>query len=223
MMIEERKSSLVELTTLEQIVNMCRILQDEIRTLADMLAIYSGSHDVDLFKLYERARSIKNKGEDLKVLLLEYLVRSSEIVMYSANYANIVKTLDRAIQQLDGAAYRVLLAKENKIILSEETIEVFRKILELEKQQVHYLEDSVTKLTVSPKTSLEALNAVFKIEEEIDLMFRKELISIYNRYSGYITALLILKDILEHIEEVSDFIKTAGEEVRYLALVRLAI
>ncbi|MEM1802945.1 MAG: DUF47 family protein, partial [Desulfurococcaceae archaeon] len=130
---------------------------------------------------------------------------------------------DRAIQQLDGAAYRVLLAKENKIILSDETIEILKKLLELEKKQVQHLENSATKLTVSPKSSLEELNSVFKLEEEIDVMFRKELIDIYNRYSGYITALLILKDIIEHIEDSSDLIKTAGEEVRYLALVRLAI
>jgi uncharacterized protein Yka (UPF0111/DUF47 family) len=222
-MIEERKSSLVELTTLEQIVNMCRILRDEIEALEEMLTIYGTLHDADLYKLYERVRSTKNRGEELKVLLLEYLVRSSEIIMYSVNYVNIVKTIDRAIQQLDGAAYRVLLAKENKIILSDETIEILKKLLELEKKQVQHLENSATKLTVSPKSSLEELNSVFKLEEEIDVMFRKELIDIYNRYSGYITALLILKDIIEHIEDSSDLIKTAGEEVRYLALVRLAI
>ncbi|MEM4751188.1 MAG: DUF47 family protein, partial [Desulfurococcaceae archaeon] len=66
------------------------------------------------------------------------------------------------------------------------------------------------------------VNVVFKIEEEIDTMFRKSLFDIYTRYSGYITALLILKDIFEHLEDISDFLKNVGEEIRYLALARSA-
>lgn len=222
-MVEAGKGSLVELTTLEQITNMCRIIQDEISAIKDMLAEYNSIREEELSKLYERVRSTKNRGEELKVLLLEYLVRSAEIAMYSSNYVNIIKSLDKAIQQLDGAAYRILLARENKVILRDETTSVFQKILDLEKRQIQHLENSVSRLSISPKTSLEELNMVFKIEEEIDMMFRKELVDIYNKYSGYITALLVLKDVLEHIEDSSDFIKTAGEEVRYLALVRLAV
>lgn len=222
-MVEAGKGSLVELTTLEQIINMCRLIQDEISVIKDMLLEYNNVRENGLSKLYEKVRSTKNRGEELKVMLLEYLVRSAEIAMYSSNYVNIVKALDKAVQQLDGAAYRILLARENKVILREETTNVFQKILELEKRQVQHLENSVARLSVSPKASMEELNMVFKIEEEIDMMFRKELVEIYNKYSGYITALLVLKDVLEHIEEASDFIKTAGEEVRYLALVRLAV
>lgn len=220
-MMEESRSSLVELTTLEQIVNMCRIIRDEVDVLKEMLVGYNTLARAELSKLYERIRSIKNKGEELKVLILEYLVRSSEVVMYSANYVNLVKALDRAIQQLDGAAYRILLAKENNVLLSQDTIEAFVEILELEKQQIQRLENSASRLNVSPKAAVEDLEGVFKVEEDIDLMFRKELVNIYNKYSGYLTALLILKDVLEHIEEASDLIKIAGEEVRYLVLVKL--
>ncbi|MEM4718372.1 MAG: DUF47 family protein, partial [Desulfurococcaceae archaeon] len=76
------------------------------------------------------------------------------------------------------------------------------------------------KIRLSPKVVLEVVNNVFSIEEEIDGIYRKSLFEIYSRYSGYITALLIFKDIFEHLEDISDFIKSAGEEIRYLALSR---
>ncbi|MEM0368121.1 MAG: DUF47 domain-containing protein, partial [Desulfurococcaceae archaeon] len=73
---------------------------------------------------------------------------------------------------------------------------------------------------LSPKAVLENVNNIFEVEEEIDTIYRKSLFEIYARYSGYITALLILKDIFEHLEETSDFLKNIGEEIRYLAMAR---
>ncbi|MGC8982446.1 MAG: DUF47 family protein [Desulfurococcaceae archaeon] len=221
-MMEESRSSLVELTTVEEIVNMSRILRDEIEALEEMLDAYNKGELREISRLYERVRSLKNRGEELKVRVLEYLVKSYEVVMYSSNYVNIVKLLEGALQQLDGAAYRILLAKENKVDIDSETLELFRKVLKFEKDQATHLENSVSKLTVAPKTSLEDLTMISKIEEEIDMVFRRGLLEIYNKHSNHIAALLVLKDVLEHIENASDFMKLAGEEVRYLALVRIA-
>lgn len=219
-MIEERRESLVEMTAIEQVVNMCRIVRDEINELYLMMRNYNNVESAELSKHYDKVRGIKNRGEELVVLTLEYLVRSSEVAYYSSSYINIVKILDRVLQQIDAVAYRVYLAHENKIIIYKDVLDTFIRIIDLEKKEIEKLEEALLKIRLSPKVVLEVVNNVFSIEEDIDNIYRKSLFEIYSRYSGYITALLIFKDIFEHLEDISDFIKSAGEEIRYLALSR---
>ncbi|MEM0001271.1 MAG: DUF47 family protein [Desulfurococcaceae archaeon] len=220
-MMEERRESLVEMTAAEYIVNMCRIVRDEVNELATMLKAYQeGKLTGELGKIYERVRNIKNKGEELVVLVMEYLVKSSEVVFYSSSYINMIRTLDRVLQQIDGVAYRVFLAHENKLLLDKDVLDTFIKVIELEKKQIQELENAIMRIRLSPKAVLENVNNIFEVEEEIDTIYRKSLFEIYARYSGYITALLILKDIFEHLEETSDFLKNIGEEIRYLAMAR---
>lgn len=222
-MIEERRESLVEMTAIEYIVNMCRIVRDEMSELNLMLKVYQEGKGVgDLGKVYEKVRNIKNKGEELVVLIMEYLIKSSEVVFYSSSFINIIRTFDRILQQIDGVAYRVYLAHENKVLLDKDVLDTFINIVEIEKKQVQDLEDAFMKIRLSPKTVLGIISSVFETEEKIDTIYRKSLFEIYARYSGYITALLILKDIFEHLEEISDFLKNIGEEVRYLAIARSA-
>lgn len=219
--MEERRESLVEMTAAEYIVNMCRIVRDEVNELATMLKAYQeGKLTGELGKIYERVRNIKNKGEELVVLVMEYLVKSSEVVFYSSSYINMIRTLDRVLQQIDGVAYRVFLAHENKLLLDKDVLDTFIKVIELEKKQIQELENAIMRIRLSPKAVLENVNNIFEVEEEIDTIYRKSLFEIYARYSGYITALLILKDIFEHLEETSDFLKNIGEEIRYLAMAR---
>lgn len=223
-MIEERKESLVEMTALEQLVNMCRIVRDELDSLNSMLKSYHEVRETStLGKIYERVRSIKNKGEDLVTLIMEYLIKSSEVVMYSSSYINMVRMLDRVVQQIDAVAYRIYLARESNIVLDKSVMERFVKMIELEKKQLDSVENSLSKMRLSPKRVLEELSSVFTIEEDVDTLFRNSLFEIYAKYSGYITALLILKDIFEHLEEISDMLKNIGEEIRYLALARSVI
>ncbi|MEM4481898.1 MAG: DUF47 family protein [Desulfurococcaceae archaeon] len=220
----ERRESIVEMTTAEQLINMCRVVRDELEDLNVMLKnYYSERSEVETRGLYEKMRNTKNRGEQLKTLIMEYLIRSTEIVPYSSTYINLVEMLDRIIQQVDAVAYRILLARENKVMFDRTFIDTFVKIVELEKKQLDAIENALPKIRLSPKKVFEELNAVFIIEEDIDTIFRKSLFEIYNRYSGYITALLILKDIFEHLEDISDFLKSIGEEVRYLALVKSAM
>ncbi|MEM0246197.1 MAG: DUF47 domain-containing protein [Desulfurococcaceae archaeon] len=221
-MFEERGESLVEMTAVEQLINMCRIVRDELEILGNMLKNYNEQSEASMEKIYEKVRSVKNRGEDAVMLVMEYLVKSSEVMLYSSSYINMIRGLDKIVQQIDGVAYRILLAHESKVLLDKGVLETFMKMIELERQQLGAIENAVSRIRLSPKKVMEEVNVVFKIEEEIDTMFRKSLFDIYTRYSGYITALLILKDIFEHLEDISDFLKNVGEEIRYLALARSA-
>jgi uncharacterized protein Yka (UPF0111/DUF47 family) len=217
--MSEESGALVEMTAIEEIINICRIVGDELSSLAEMLRRYH-SEGVELGKLYERVREIKNKGEENYIRVMQYLVKSSEVALYVPIYINIVRNLDKIIQQVDAVAYRIYLARKNNIVIDKNIVDTFLGIISLESKQVQGIEEALSKIRLSPKVVLDKLETVFSVEEEIDSIYRKSLFEVYAKYSGYITALLILKDIFEHLEEISDFLKNTGEELRYLALAR---
>ncbi|MCC6043315.1 MAG: DUF47 family protein [Desulfurococcaceae archaeon] len=217
--MSEESGALVEMTAIEEIINICRIVGDELSSLAEMLRRYH-SEDVELGKLYERVREIKKKGEENYIRVMQYLVKSSEVALYVPIYINIVRNLDKIIQQVDAVAYRIYLARENNIVIDKNVVDTFLGIISLESKQVQGIEEALSKIRLSPKVVLDKLETVFSVEEEVDSIYRKSLFEVYAKYSGYITALLILRDIFEHLEEISDFLKNTGEELRYLALAR---
>jgi hypothetical protein len=217
--MSEESGALIEMTAIEEIINICRIVGDELGGLAEMLRRYH-SEGVELGKLYERVREIKNKGEENYIRVMQYLVKSSEVALYVPIYINIVRNLDKIIQQVDAVAYRIYLARENNIVIDKNVVDTFLGIISLESKQVQGIEEALSKIRLSPKVVLDKLETVFSVEEEVDSIYRKSLFEVYAKYSGYITALLILRDIFEHLEEISDFLKNTGEELRYLALAR---
>ncbi|MEM4020645.1 MAG: DUF47 domain-containing protein [Desulfurococcaceae archaeon] len=215
---QPESTSLVELTVTEHMVNICRVIKDELVNLITLFRL-QGSQD-DYKKLYEKIREIKNRGEEMKILLMEYLVKSSEIMMYSRSYIEIVRSLERIIQHIDGVAYRYLLIVESRIIIGQDTIDKLLNMIDMIMKQLDAVESSIDKIRISPRKALETLDHVIKIEEDVDNMFRRNIFEIYSKYSGYITALMILKDLVEYIEEISDIMRIVGEELRYLALVK---
>jgi uncharacterized protein Yka (UPF0111/DUF47 family) len=217
--MSEEGGSLVELTAVEEIINMCRLTKDELDELVKMFKLYSDEKS-DLRKVYERVRNLKNQGEELYLRTMQYLVKSVEIAMFISTYINIVKGLDRAIQDIDAVAYRVYLARESNVIFDKGVIDTFIKVLEIEMRQIDKLEEALSKIKLSPKVVLEKLGEVFVAEEEVDTIYRKSMFEIYTRYFGYVPALLILKDIFERLEDISDYFKSVAEELRFLALAR---
>jgi len=220
------EGALVELTATEHLVNLCRIIRDELEMLKSIVQVYSELNSEKkhvITDIYSKVRSIKERGESQKVLIMEYLVKSSEMATSTRSYIEVTRILDRIVQHLDSVGYRFVLMIENGVLIGKEAVSDFTRFINMLKEQLDFLEASIDKLRVSPKKALELLSRVFTIEEEIDEKFRRALFEIYSKYAGYVSALLILKDIYEHLEEVSDFLKSAGEELRYLILVKSAM
>lgn len=222
MSIGVENESLAEMTIKEYILSLTRILEDELKLLNGMFTSWAATSSKadDLNKAYERIRSIKGDGENVKVMIMEYLVKNSEVLMYSGRYMEIVRSLDRIIQHTDGLAYRFLLLIENNIRVEPSIIKTLVEMNEQSIKQLKKLMEAINILSVNPKRSLDHINEVINAEDIVDSMYRKLVFEIYQKLAGYVPALMVLKDIAEFQEEICDLLKDIGEELRYLALVR---
>ncbi|MFZ8791640.1 MAG: DUF47 domain-containing protein [Thermosphaera aggregans] len=217
-MSEVENSSLAELTAVEYLINFSRIVDEAARLIDSLVNAYVDGNDVN--KLYERFREVKTKAEETNTIVMEYLVKSSEVMRYSRSYIEVVYDFEKIIQHLDGVAYRIVLLKENNVQLDKELVSTIRVMTSIVRKQRDSLELALSKLTTAPRKIISDLNEVVKLEEEADDLFRRITFQVYSKLANNLTGLMVLKDIIEYLEDVCDDFRNIGEEIRYLALVR---
>lgn len=219
--LQPGRESLAEMTTKEYLVNIMATIEDELKLFRSILMTrVELLKSSELSKHYEKIREIKNRSEELKNQIMEYLVRNSEILMYSGRYIEIVRTLDRIAQHVDGLAYRYVLLIENGLQVDSTILKTLAEMNEQSLYQLRNLVDALNILPVNARKALEYLENVVRAEDIVDSMFRKAVFEIYQKLSGQVPALMMTKDIVEYQEEVCDLLKEIGEEIRYLVLVR---
>lgn len=213
--------SLAEMTTKEYLVNIMTTIEDELKLFRTILLTrVELLKSSELSKHYEKIREIKNRSEELKNQIMEYLVKNSEILMYSGRYIEIVRTLDRIAQHIDGLAYRYVLLVENGFQIDSTILKTLAEMNEQSLYQLRNLVDALNILSANARKAIEYLENVVRAEDIVDSMFRKAVFEIYQKLSGQVPALMMTKDIVEYQEEVCDLLKEIGEEIRYLVLVR---
>lgn len=213
--------SIAEMNIHENLVNLASIVEDELRIFNSIINnLISGNADLD--KLYEKVLEPKNRIEEEKILFMEYLVRLGETISYKQNYASFALGLERLAQYIDGASYRLVLLKKEDSFLNEfyEYIDQLRNVVN---NQFNRLYEGLKKLRVEPKKTISLVNEISELENKADEIYRKATYAIYARLSSNILSLMMMRDILDFIENSSDLLRSLGEELRYLALHKIMI
>ncbi len=214
--------SLAESTLDEQIVSMVRTVDDLVRELRNILSgLIKG--DASIVKSrYEKVRSLKDDAEKLKDGALRYMVGITVPLESADAYKAIFIGLARLAMLIDGAAYRSLLIVENTDpkSLPAELGDMVVSMAEAIAKQFEGLINAARLVSTNPRRSGEEALKALRLEDEIDLMYRKASIMVYRLLRDDIIALMLVKDLVELLEEVSDHIRDIAENVRLLALYR---
>ncbi len=215
----EQSESLAEMHLHEALGNLTRLGLDALNDFKNLVS--NLNRDTRTVKnLYERLRSRKQRVEDMKVLVMEYLVRLGNAINNKDVYADLALALERAIQLVDGAAYRLYMYVENEFKFDEEIYNDVTKFVERLIDGYNSLYDGLLKLRIDPKRSVKSMGNVVKIEEELDGLYREVELKLFKKLSKNIAALMLLKEAVDFIEDVADVVRESAEAVRYLALHR---
>ncbi len=210
------ESPLVEMNIHEMLINLGNMGLDIISEATE--AILSGklSH---LEKTYPKLRDKKERLEKTRIMFMEYLVRVASELPEKDLYASLVMKIDRIMQIMDGAAYRlkVYLAKYS---IDEEVSRQMGKMLRSLLNEYGELQRALEKLRYNPAETIRIAENIKKYEEYIDELYRELELMLFHKYSDNILALMLLKEAVDLIEDAADLTKEAGEEARYIALHR---
>ncbi|OYT37195.1 MAG: hypothetical protein B6U89_07745 [Desulfurococcales archaeon ex4484_58] len=213
--------SIAEMNIHENLVNLARMAGDVLRVFVDIVNSMPG--EVDPSKIYGKIIEPKSRIEENKLLFMEYLARLGDAISYKQNYASIALGLERLTQLLDGASYRLTLLKQKKYSIDDEICDFIKQFTGIIEEQYRNLLEGLKKLRSDPKKTLMNVNEITKLENRADEVYRNATFTLYTKLSEQIIPLMVLKDAIDFIENASDLLKSVGEELRYLALHKVAL
>lgn len=221
---EKLKMSLAELSLSEQLLGLARHVEDVVRETANVIEGLVEGKVENAKLLYERINGLKNQAEEMKDSTLTYIARLGMALDTATYYKDVALALARIAQLMDGAAYRAkLLAElEAQPQLSSETAKSLKEAIATLLETYSQLLSAIRQLSDNPRQSIERAKRVVGGEERMDAVYRGFLYTIYKGAESKMGKMLLLRDLIDFIEEAVDTARNAAEDILFLAMYRAA-
>lgn len=216
------EESIAESHIREQLRNIARKLEEEVRELLFVVRDLDEGKVVAVEKRYGRVRNMKDSIETDSVSLMEYLIKTSPALTLKDVYANIVQDVVRVAEHTEAAAYRSLLLSRGEFERMPDNIyvvldETLRKILNM----VGIVGSMVEKLGSQERLLREYYIELLKLENSVDEFYREAGIQVIKYYSNRdIGALILVKELFDKLEDAADMLKRVGTYIRYASISR---
>ncbi|MEM0380883.1 MAG: DUF47 family protein [Desulfurococcaceae archaeon] len=218
-MYSYNNESIAEMNIFESIASMTRIVEDAFRVFNELVDNFD-REDIDFTKLYNKIYEPKTRVEEHKIMLMEYLARLGEAIDYKQYYVSLTLSLERLVQLLDGASYRIMLLKKNYKTVNKIVNEYLKQMKDVINEQFKNFTSGLKTIAKEPRKTISFINEISKLENKADEIYREATFNLYTKFSNDILLLMMLRDILDFVEDTSDLLRKIGEELRYLALNR---
>ncbi len=168
---------------------------------------------------FERLFFLEHEIDELRRTVLEELTRGSMPLKDREDIMRLVKRLDVMADHVKDSARNVMVLLEAKVLR-----EMWEKFVEISKDLVDCattLREAIEKLGTEPSEARELTKKIDEIEQRVDEKYL-ETKSLLIEYTGKMdcATLMLLKDLLESMENVADACDDTADYVRILTVAR---
>jgi len=199
------------------------VLQDEInrilnasRELSTLPELLVKKNKTDVKAKLEQISSLEDEVENLRRKITRDVADVGGLIMNRENILNTAYTMDEIAGYITGIAFKLSNIKV-KTLTTEDFEKELTELIELVVDQVYKLNEIIRSLNVDSAKSIELAQETQKIEREIDIKYRKMSITALNEISDT-KELLLMKDVIEAIEEMADKCQEVSDSFILLAL-----
>jgi uncharacterized protein Yka (UPF0111/DUF47 family) len=200
------------------------VLQDEINRILNAvrdLSILPGliikADKSEIKQLLERIKNTENEVEALRRKITREISDIGGLMMHRENILNSAYTMDEVAGYITGIAFKlsnIKAATLKKEKLDKDLVE----LIELAVDQVQKINEIIRALANNNSTvAIDLAHEAQKIERQVDNKYRALSIRVLDETSTT-KELLLLKDIVEGIEEMSDKVLQVSDSFILLAL-----
>lgn len=215
------ESSIAEMNLSEQLQKILSAVDSERKRVEEIiLNMREGKYEL-MKRGYEYVKQLKDEAQKLREGAMEYVVRVSPALLTKELYIYSLSHLDRLIQIIDSIAYRLSILAESGIELDGGTKEW---IIEMSSKSLGMVADLFQEsklLSTNARMIIEVHEGINSREEEIDQIYRGLVLEIIRKYSKDVFSLMLLKEIVDLVEDLADIIREASHDFKYLALYKL--
>ncbi len=199
------------------------VLQDEInrilnaaRNLATLPEMMIKKDKAGIKNMLEQISSIEDEVENLRRKITREVADVGGLIMNRENLLNTAYTMDEIAGYITGIAFK--LSSVKSITLKNSKIDKdLTKLIELVVDEIYKLNEIIRSLNTNPTAAIDIAQETQSIEREIDVKYRETTIKLLNEVTNT-KDLLLLKDVIEGIEEMADKCQNVSDSFIMLAL-----
>ncbi|MDD1764730.1 MAG: DUF47 family protein [Candidatus Methanomethyliaceae archaeon] len=198
-----------------------RKVQDSVRMLVSAFDNFLSLKIADLKSDYQKISVLEEEADNIKRELIEQLTKSAPTFLYREDFLRLVAKVDEVAELAQSISRQVVRLAENKWVpqpsigdglksMSAEVLTTFER-----------LRDAIMALSMNPRRAIQQVGKVHEEESKVDNIYHdldfKALMEIKK-----IERLLVYRDLLGLLEHLTDIIEDASDDLRVLALHRVA-
>ncbi len=199
------------------------VLQDEInrilnasRELATLPDLMMKKDKAGVKAALEQISSIEEEVETLRRKITREVADVGGLIMNRENLLNTAYTMDEIAGYITGISFKLSNIKPTTLKSSKLDKEI-TKLIELVVDEVYKLNEIIRSLNTNAAGAIELAQETQSIEREIDLKYRQTTIKILNDITNT-KELMLMKDVVEGIEEMADKCQRVSDSFILLAL-----
>ncbi len=205
----KRKAVAVLQDEINRILNAAR----ELATLPDMVV---KKDKAGIKKTLEQISTIEDEVENLRRKITREVADVGGLIMNRENLLNTAYTMDEIAGYITGIAFKLSNIKAATLKSSKIDKEI-TKLIELVVDQIYKLNEIIRSLNSNAANAIEIAQETQTIEREIDLKYREATIVLLTEVTNT-KELLLIKDVIEGIEEMADKCQHVSDSFIMLAL-----
>ncbi len=199
------------------------VLQDEInrilnaaRSLATLPEFMMKKNKAEIKNTLEQIVNIEDEVEALRRKITRDVADVGGLIMNRENLLNTAYTMDEIAGYITGISFKLSNIKP-ATLKSAKLDQDLTELIELVVDEVYKLNEIIRSLNTNSSNSIDLAQETQKIEREIDNKYRQITIKILTEITNT-TELLLMKDVVEGIEEMADKCQEVSDSFILLAL-----
>jgi len=199
------------------------VLQDEInrilnaaRELATLPELMVKKDKPKIKNALEQISTIEEDVENLRRKITREVADVGGLIMNRENILNTAYTMDEIAGYITGIAFKLSNVKPS-VLKSSKIDKDLTILMELVVDEIYKLNEVIRNLTNNESNAIDIAQETQSIEREIDIKYRQTTIKLLNEVTNT-KELLLLKDVIEGIEEMADKCQNVSDYFIMLAL-----
>ena len=199
------------------------VLQDEInrilnasRALATLPNLMMNKDRTGVKNALEQISSIEEEVETLRRKITREVADVGGLIMNRENLLNTVYTMDEIAGYITGISFKLSNVKAATLKNSKLDKDI-TVLIELVVDEIYKLNEIIRNLDSNTASAIELAQETQKIEREIDTKYRQATLKLLNEVTNT-KEILLMKDVIEGIEEMADKCQRVSDSFILLAL-----
>ena len=199
------------------------VLQDEInrilnsvRGLAMLPGLLVKKDKAGINDTMEQISNIEEEVENLRRKITRDVADVGGLILNRENILNTAYAMDEIAGYITGIAFKLVNIKVSTLKNGKREEEL-TELIELTVDEIYKLNEIIRTLSTDSTKAIDIAQETQKIEREIDIKYRKMTIKVLDDITDT-KELLLMKDIIEGIEEMADKCQEVSDSFILLAL-----